>query len=62
MPQPTTQERYKVEANTTDFKPSITCKEEFLLVDKACSLLEKVSGMKLHCIVRIEGKLANGCR
>ena len=45
---PPHEERYKIVAYADDVKPSITCMEEFLLVDRACSLLEKASGVKLH--------------
>ena len=30
-------------------KPTISCMQEFLVVDKACSLLELASGEKLPC-------------
>ena len=45
---PPLQQRYKVVAYADDVKPSITSMEEFHLVDKACSILEKASGVKLH--------------
>ena len=45
---PPKEERYKVVAYADDVKPSITSMQEFFLVDKACSLLEKASGVKLH--------------
>ena len=45
--EPTKQE-FKLIAYADDVKPAITCMEEFLLVDKACTLLERASGVKLH--------------
>jgi hypothetical protein len=45
---PPVQQLYKVVAYADDVKPSITSMQEFLLVDKACSLLERASGVKLH--------------
>ena len=45
---PMIKQRYKVIAYADDVKPSITSMQEFNLVDKACSLLESASGVKLH--------------
>ena len=45
---PPLQQHYKVVAYADDVKPSITCMQEFQLVDHACSLLERASGVKLH--------------
>ena len=45
---PPLQQSYKVVAYADDVKPSITSMEEFYLVDAACSLLERASGVKLH--------------
>ena len=45
---PNLQQRYKVVAYADDVKPSITCMQEFLMVDQACSMLERASGVKLH--------------
>ena len=45
---PPAQQHYRVIAYADDVKPSITCMQEFYLVDRACSLLERVSGVKLH--------------
>ena len=39
---------YKVIAYADDVKPGITSMQEFLLVDRACALLERASGVKLH--------------
>ena len=39
---------YKVVAYADDMKPSITTMDEFYLVDRACALLERASGVKLH--------------
>ena len=50
-PRPTmnpTEQFYKLVAYADDVKPSITSMQEFLLVDRACSLLERASGVKLH--------------
>ena len=41
-------EEYKVQAYADDVKPAITTMEEFDIVDEACTLLEKASGVKLH--------------
>ena len=38
---PPVQQLYKVVAYADDVKPSITYMQEFFLVDKACSLLER---------------------
>ena len=43
-----TQQLYKVVAYADDVKPSITSMQEFYLVDNACALLERASGVKLH--------------
>ena len=45
---PPLQQHYKVVAYADDVKPSITTMQEFYLVDNACSLLERASGVKLH--------------
>ena len=45
---PVIKQRYKVIAYADDVKPSITSMQEFNLVDKACSLLESASCVKLH--------------
>ena len=45
---PPVQQHYRVVAYADDVKPSITCMQEFMLVDQACSLLERASGVKLH--------------
>ena len=45
---PPLQQHYKVVAYADDVKPSITSMQEFHLVDQACSLLERASGVKLH--------------
>ena len=42
------QQHYKVVAYADDVKPSITSMQEFFLVDNACCLLERASGVKLH--------------
>ena len=42
------QQLYKVVAYADDVKPAITTMQEFLLVDHACALLERASGVKLH--------------
>ena len=47
---PPLQQHYKVVAYADDVKPSITSMQEFLLVDQACSLLERTSGVKLHTV------------
>ena len=39
---------YKVVAYADDVKPSICSMQEFYLVDNACALLERASGVKLH--------------
>ena len=45
---PPAQQHYRVVAYADDVKPSITSMQEFNLVDHACSLLERASGVKLH--------------
>ena len=45
---PKTQQRYKVVAYADDVKPSITTMQKFFMVDQACSMLERASGVKLH--------------
>ena len=45
---PPLQQKYKVVAYADDVKPGITSMHEFLLVDRACSLIERASGVKLH--------------
>ena len=45
---PHIQQKYKVVAYADDVKPSITSMQEFHLVDQACSMLERASGVKLH--------------
>ena len=42
------QQVFKLIAYADDVKPAITSMQEFLLVDRACSLLEMASGVKLH--------------
>ena len=42
------EQSYKVVAYADDVKPSITTMQEFFLVDEACALLERASGVKLH--------------
>ena len=39
---------YKLVAYADDVKPSITTMHEFYVVDNACTILEKASGVKLH--------------
>ena len=39
---------FKLIAYADDVKPAITSMEEFRLVDRACTLLERASGVKLH--------------
>ena len=41
-------EEYKVQAYADDVKPAISTMEKFDIVDKACTLLEKASVVKLH--------------
>ena len=48
FPLPPQEERFKLMAYCDDVKPSITTMNEFLIVDKACSLFEKSSGCLLH--------------
>ena len=45
---PPQKQLYKVVAYDDDVKPGITTMQEFQLVDNACALLEKASGVKLH--------------
>ena len=45
---PPLEQSYKIVAYADDVKPSITSMQEFYLVDQACSMLEKASGVKLH--------------
>ena len=45
---PPIQQSYKVVAYADDVKPSITTMQEFFLVDEACAMLERASGVKLH--------------
>ena len=45
---PPMQQLYKLVAYADDVKPSITSMQEFFLVDQACSLIERASGVKLH--------------
>ena len=40
--------RFKLMAYADDVKPAISSMTEFNLVDKACSLMERASGVKLH--------------
>ena len=39
---------FKLVAYADDVKPAISCMAEFELVDKACTLLERASGVKIH--------------
>ena len=41
-------QEFKLVAYADDVKPAISCMEEFDLVDRACTLLERASGVKLH--------------
>ena len=41
-------EVFKLVSYADDVKPAITCMNEFSVVDSACTLLEKASGVKLH--------------
>ena len=41
-------EMFKLVAYADDVKPAITSMEEFNLVDRACTLMERASGVKLH--------------
>ena len=45
---PPLSQSYKLVAYADDVKPSICSMQEFSLVDRACSLLERASGVKLH--------------
>ena len=42
------QQIFKLIAYADDVNPAISCMQEFLLVDEACSMLELASGVKLH--------------
>ena len=42
------QQRYKLVAYADDVKPGISSMQEFMLVDQACCLIERASGVKLH--------------
>ena len=46
---PPVQQLYKVVAYADDVKPSITSMHEFYIVDQACALLERASGVRQHC-------------
>ena len=45
---PPVQQRYKLVAYADDVKPGISSMQEFMLVDQACCLIERASGVKLH--------------
>ena len=45
---PPLKQLYKVVAYADDVKPSITSMAEFYMVDEACAILERASGVKLH--------------
>ena len=45
---PPAQQLYKLVAYADDVKPAISNMSEFNLIDNACTLLEKASGVKLH--------------
>ena len=45
---PPVTQKYKLVAYADDVKPAISTMEEFYLVDRACTLLERASGVKLH--------------
>ena len=45
---PAMKQLYKVIAYADDVKPGIATMQEFYLVDNACALLERASGVKLH--------------
>ena len=47
-PLPPLETRYKVIGYLDDCKPAITSMEEFLLLDKACTMFEQSSGCKMH--------------
>ena len=44
---PPVTQKYKLVAYADDVKPAISTMEEFYLVDRACTLLERASGVKL---------------
>ena len=48
MPLPPMEERYKLMAYCDDVKPSVTCMNEFTIINTACTLFEKSSGCRLH--------------
>ena len=41
-------QEFKLVAYADDVKPAISSMEEFQLVDRACTMLERASGVKLH--------------
>ena len=41
-------QEFKLVAHADNVKPAISCMEEFYLVERACTLLERASGVKLH--------------
>ena len=45
----TVKQDFKLVAYADDVKPAISCMEEFTLVSRACTILEKASGVKLYC-------------
>ena len=45
---PPVQQLYKLVAYADDVKPGISSMQEFMLVDQACCLIERASGVKLH--------------
>ena len=45
---PSLTQNYKVQAYADDVKPAITSMEEFIMVDDACTMLERAAGVKLH--------------
>ena len=47
-PLPPVEEKYQLIVYVDDVKPAITSMQEFLLVDRASLLFEKVSGCELH--------------
>ena len=48
MSLPPMEERYKLMAYCDDVKPSVTCMNEFTIINTACTLFEKSSGCRLH--------------
>ena len=48
MPLSPMEERYKLMAYCDDVKPSVTCMNEFTIINTACTLFEKSSGCRLH--------------